>query len=404
VERDKGIVASLTKGEPHFYEYGLETLLRKCLGKTLWIEDHVPEGPWDAYVICVGTPVNRKTRQVALEPLLRAVQEVALHLREEALVIVRSTVPVGATRNCVLPVLRQSVQDFSLAFCPERTIEGQALKELRELPQIVGGLDDASVDRAASIFSRATPTVVRVASLEAAEVIKLIDNTYRDINFAFANEVALMAGGIGVDAAELIRAANLGYRRNNIPVPGFVGGTCLSKDPYILVNSSQQFGYQFKLAALSRTINESLPLRFVQQLKERLEGVNKDIKTAKILVAGIAFKGQPDNDDVRDSPALDLLGHLRGASGCQHVVVHDYVVPPTRLMELGLTPLTLEEGMRGADAVVFMNNHPRYSQLDLQHVAGTLNLPAVILDGWHVLAHQSPKDIQGIVYGGLGVG
>jgi nucleotide sugar dehydrogenase len=129
-----------------------------------------------------------------------------------------------------------------LAFCPERTLEGEGLVELRQLPQIIGGLDQESVDRAASFFSWVTDTTVRMPSLEAAEMIKLIDNSFRDVNFAFANEIALIAEGLGLDGAELIRLANLGYARNNIAPPGFVGGVCLSKDPYILAGSAADIG------------------------------------------------------------------------------------------------------------------------------------------------------------------
>src|SRR5205807_1526903 len=124
----------------------------------------------------------------------------------------------------------RAARRFGLAFCPERTIEGKAIPEMRSLPQIVGGLDDESADRAEALFRLITPKIVRVSSLETAEMIKLINNTYRDLTFAFANEVALIAERMGLSAAEMIRAANVDYPRSNIAQPGFVGGPCLEKD------------------------------------------------------------------------------------------------------------------------------------------------------------------------------
>lgn len=325
-------------------------------------------------------------------------------LSDEALVVVRSTVPLGATRSVILPILQRYQHRIYLACCPERTVEGRALSELRQLPQIIGGLNQESVERAVQLFSRVTATTVRVASLEAAEMIKLIDNTYRDVNFAFANEIALAAETFGLDGPEVIRSANLGYPRNNIPAPGFVGGTCLTKDPHILIESAAAGGGQVRLAPVARSINLSLPTKMGERLKALLASAGKQLEDSRILVAGVAFKGQPDTDDVRDSPAAALVDCLSNGEGGPRILGHDFVVPPDAMRQINVEPSSLEDGFRGADAVVFANNHPAYQDLDLDHLASLMNKPGIIADAWYIFDPADIRNLDGIIYQGLGVG
>lgn len=404
VEVDKGTVARLREGRPHFYERGLEALLKKLLGRGLAIRSDLTDDHYTAYIISVGTPVDKHTGGVILEPLIRAVGQVAQHFSDGSLIALRSTVPVGATRHIVLSRLAAQRRHFHLAFCPERTVEGRALTELRQLPQIIGGLDQDSVDRAVALFSRATATTVRVPSLEAAEMIKLIDNTFRDVNFAFANEIALIAERLGLDGSELIGSANLGYQRNNIPLPGFVGGACLSKDPYILASSAADVGCEARLATIGRNVNESLITHAVDKLRRELDSVNKRLEDCKVFVVGLAFKGQPENDDLRDSPGVALAQRLCDGHHSPAVYGHDFVASPDEIREAGITPCSLPEGFEGADAIIFMNNHPGYRELNLQELASLMNQPAVLFDGWHLFDPADVRAVDGLIYGGLGVG
>ncbi|MEX0799604.1 MAG: nucleotide sugar dehydrogenase [Dehalococcoidia bacterium] len=405
IDKNRDTVARLREGLPPFFERGLESALQRCLDRTLTIQDRITTDGYDACIICVGTPLDPASGRAHLEPLIAASEEVGQALHPGSLVIVRSTVPVGATRGVVQPALRRHQDEFSLATCPERTVEGQALTELRQLPQVIGGLDQESVDRAVQLFSHVTATTVRVASVEAAEMTKLIDNSYRDLNFAFANEVALMAETLGLDGSEVIRSANLGYPRNNIPGPGFVGGTCLSKDPHILIESAAAAGSQFKLASVARDVNASLPGYMVEKLQRSLKSAGKRLQDSKVLVAGVAFKGRPDNDDVRDSPALALIQCLSGGNGHGPAVFgHDFVVPEAVMRGYDIQPCSLEEGFRDADAVIFANNHPAYHQLNIARLASLMNHPAVIADAWHIFDREDIAALDGIIYGGLGVG
>jgi UDP-N-acetyl-D-mannosaminuronic acid dehydrogenase len=404
-EKDRNAVARLREGIPPFFERGLESTLQRCLGRTLSVQDSIHSDGYDAFIICVGTPLDPASGRAHLEPLIAASEEVGQSLHPRSLVIVRSTVPVGSTRGIVQPILGRYQDEFSLATCPERTIEGQALTELRQLPQVIGGIDQESVDRAVQLFSHVTATTVRVTSVEAAEMTKLIDNSYRDLNFAFANEIALVAETLGLDGAEVIRSANLGYPRNNIPRPGLVGGTCLSKDPHILIESAAAAGCEVKLAAAARDVNSALPAHLIEKLRRWLESAGKRLEDSKVLVAGIAFKGQPDNDDVRDSPALSLIRNLSNGNGHGPAVFgHDFVVPEAEMRRWSIEPASLEEGFRKADAVIFANNHPAYYQLNLGRLASLMNRPAVIADAWHIFDRQDVEALDGIIYGGLGVG
>jgi len=215
-----------TTGSTDFREEGLDELLAKHLHKGLTLTSSPPAGQ-DVYIITVGTPLETGMQRPNLERVRMAVQRIAPGFGENPLIVLRSTVSIGTTRSVVLPEITRAARRFGLAFCPERTIEGKAIPEMRSLPQIVGGLDDESADRAEALFRLITPKIVRVSSLETAEMIKLINNTYRDLTFAFANEVALIAERMGLSAAEMIHAANVDYARSNVAQPGFVGGPCL---------------------------------------------------------------------------------------------------------------------------------------------------------------------------------
>lgn len=402
VEVKQDIVDGFNNFQPQFHEKGLDILLKKYLKKNLFVLNKIPENmAMDAFVIAVGTPLNKKTKKPVMDYVIQASKEVSGYLREKGLVILRSTVPVGTTRNCVLPILKKKCKNFHLAFCPERTIEGEALVELKKLPQIIGGLDEESLNRASELFIKITKTILRVSSLEAAEMIKLLNNAYRDLTFAFANEVGLMAKKLDLDALELIEAANFGYPRADIPVPGFVGGVCLEKDPHILVDLTKKAGYYPKLVKLARVINESLPAYTMGVIKGHFEKMKKDITRAKIFISGFAFKGRPETDDLRGSPTLDFLKLLKG-EGAKNISGHDFVVSARAIASLGVKPSSLKEGFTKADCALIMNNHLSYEHLDIDGLLDLMNKPAVFFDGWHIFDPDIIKTHKHIIYEGLG--
>ncbi len=404
IETRPELAKQLQAGTPHFYERGLEPLLRECLDSGAFtVSETIPTAPTiDVFIVAVGTPLDPATKVPILDSLRLAAENIASHLVEGALVILRSTVPVGVTRGVVLPVLRRhGPKNIFLAFCPERTVEGKALEELEYLPQIVGGLDEESSRRAESIFTRITAKVVRVSSLEAAEMTKLIDNSYRDLCFAFANEIAMIAKHLGVAGDEVIRAANDGYPRTHVALPGFCGGLCLKKDPRILSLSAQRAGYRPRLVGAARQVNEELHRYAALRIAEHLKEKGKDIGRAKIFISGFAFKGRPETDDIRDSPTLEVLVELRQL-GAARIAGHDFMVAPAVIASLGVEPVSLEEGFRGADCAVFMNNHAGYEKLDISRYLLLLNPDALVFDGWRLFDAALVKKHKGLSYDSLG--
>jgi UDP-N-acetyl-D-mannosaminuronic acid dehydrogenase len=407
IDKHPVVLESLKNGKSHFEEFGLQELLDRQLGKNLTITDSLEPGAHGTYIIAVGTPVDPATRKPIMEYVESASRMVGSMIKKGDLVIMRSTVPVGITREIVLPALEEESgmkveQDFDLMFAPERLVAGRALQELRELPQIIGGVHSkANLDRAITLFKKLTPEIVTVESLESAEMAKIIDNSYRDLTFAYANQMALLCEKIGINMNELAGAVNLNYKRNHVPRPSpGVGGTCLTKDPYILMQFGEKYGYVPPLAKVARDINESMTHHVSDKACRLLTETGKDPKESTVLVLGYAFKGKPVTSDTRDSPTQFVVDDLIKA-GCT-VLGYDPVVPDTRIAEMGGTPVELADGFAKADAVILMTNHPDFEGMNLPSHLETMKKPAVCIDGWYMHSPEDIRAVEGISYGGLG--
>lgn len=405
VDKNLSLLKKIKSGESPFYEKGLDTLLRKYLGGNFKVSSHIPSDNFSVFIISVGTPVN-KAKKPVLKEVIECTREVSKFLRKGSLVIGRSTVPVGTTRNVIGKIIEKTSgfkmgKDYHIVYAPERTIEGKALKEIRELPQIVGGIDEESVEKASVFFRRITQTIVNVSSLEAAEMIKIMDNTYRDLNFAIANELALICEKKSLDAVEIIRAANMGYNRNNIPVPSpGVGGLCLSKDPYILIDVAREAGYKTKLVKQGRIINESMPLHMVKKVEKFVKRNGLSRNKLKIFVMGFAFKGRPLTSDMRNSPTIDLVRGLRKLTG--NIYGHDPAVSRKEIEQLKVKSVSIDQGFKGADCVVVMLNHEMYEDIDIFALIGKAKKPLLLLDGWQIYNPKEMGEIAGVCYEGVG--
>ncbi len=396
---DDFIVRVNTTRTVDFKEEGLADLLQRNLHHRLTLTS-TPPGGQDIYVITVGTPLEPGTEQPDLEKIRLAVQRLAPGFGPDPLVVLRSTVSIGTTRKIVLPEIQRHASRFGLAFCPERTIEGRAIPEMCSLPQIVGGLDERSADRAEAMFRRITDKIVRVSSLEAAEMIKLINNTYRDLTFAFANEVALIAERLGLSAGELIHAANADYLRSGVARPGFVGGPCLEKDALILISSLHQMDFKPRVIEEARRLNQSLPDQVAARVIDEVRRLRPGAEGAKVLVSGFAFKGRPATEDVRGSAAIPVMQQLQKVGF--EVWGHDFVTPEKIVTGLGARACTLEEGFAGADAVVIMNNHADYLTVEIPTLARSMRNPSVLFDSWSLFGPADFRGIAGLRYGALG--
>jgi UDP-N-acetyl-D-mannosaminuronic acid dehydrogenase len=399
VDTSPAVLGALGEGRSHLFEPGVEEGVRTFLGTRLRVGAALPKGGVESAIICVSTPVNPDTHAPELGNLRAAARHVAGCCAPDTAVIVRSTVPVGASRSVVLPELLARWGRARLAFAPERTIQGQALRELEELPQVVGGLDSDGRGAAAALFARVTKRVVEVSSLEAAELVKLVNNCHTDLIYSYGNEVALIAERWQLDPLEVIRAANLEYPRPDLAKPGFVGGACLSKDPYILISASRAAGYTPWLVGQARGLNEHLPLHVAERLIGMIRRARGSAEGARLAVLGWAYKGWPPTDDMRGTPIVSMLPLLRAAG--LELRGHDYLVAADVIRSLGAEPVSPEAAFDGADAVLIITNHPEYAKLDLGRLLPGLRRPAVLYDCWRILDEETVRG-AGVSYAGIG--
>lgn len=298
VETNQHIKDCLKDNRAHFYEPGLDNLIKRNNNKTLHVVEEFPTGvKFDAFIITVGTPLKKGAKEPNFEYIKSALMSVKNVYDGTQLMILRSTVSVGTTRNVVLPFLADMCgkpeTEILISMCPERTLEGKAVDELTHLPQVISGNNKESLEIAQRLFRIMTPCVVEANSLEEAELIKLYCNTYRDMTFAIGNAFCMAAQEFGVDGVSAIEHANYGYARSNIAKPGFVAGPCLEKDAYILINNMPDCDSKhFILSA--RKFNESLEDIVVRWVREKLGESSED---KIIALSGMAFKGQPETSD-----------------------------------------------------------------------------------------------------------
>ena len=350
VDSNPAVVATIDGGDTHIAEPGMRTLLQAAIRSgNLTAQSDVQSA--DVYIVAVPTPLTGD-RQPDLDNVRAACRAIASHLRTGNLVIIESTVPPGATLKVVAPLLEssglKSGVDFALAHCPERVLPGTILREMVENDRIVGGIDGSSADRAAELYRTFVVGNIYRTDATTAEMVKLSENTYRDVNIALANELAGIASMVGVDVWRVIDMANKHPRVNlHRPGPG-VGGHCIPVDPWFLVSAAPE---ATPLIRTSREINDSQPRLVVQKVLNLL----KDTRHPKVALLGVSYKA--DVDDARESPALEVIHGLEKAGVA--ISVHD---PHVR--SFGRAPVSLEEAFRDADVAVLLTDHRELRNLD----------------------------------------
>lgn len=404
VEIRDELIDLIASGNAHFFEPGLSLRLKKVVAsKHLQVQKKLqPNDASTVYIITAGTPLD-EDKTIVLGNIKKISQDIAACLKDGDLVILRSTVKLGTTRSIVLPILEQSGKKFQIAFCPERTVEGQAMAELRYLPQIIGADTLDTGIRASQLFQFITPTVVRVNNLETAEMIKLIDNTKRDVIFGFSNEVAHLCDVAGLSADEVINAGRFGYSRTDLPPPGPVAGPCLSKDSHILVQSMMEYGVVPEIIKAARNVNEQQSTIVVNFLKDFLETVPDFPKNPVISLLGIAFKGRPATDDVRGSSAKQIFQELKAVFPEATFRGYDPVVSPSVIQEFGLEPkIDAKEAFAGAHFVLILNNHPFFSSIPIETWTLEMAKPGIVYDFWNNFRNENlclPEKVQYIALG-----
>ena len=271
--------------------------------------------------------------------------------------------------------------------------------ELKNLPQVIGGYSSRCLKNGADFWSTLTSSIVRMASLEASELVKLANNTFRDVSFAFANELALIADKYNVDAFALIHGANEGYPRNpiSLPSPG-VGGYCLTKDPILFSSTPYGLRSGAVLGLSSRKINMQAALYPVGLMERYAKRFGIPLGSMDIVIMGIAFKGIPETIDMRDSVAVGLLNVLK--ERVSKVIGWDAIIEPTELESVGFeTTNDLRSTIEASDVVLILNNHPENVRSELYCQPPKQRL---LFDGWGQLDVVEVEKISGLNYATMG--
>lgn len=381
-------VDSINRGEsyiPDIPTSQLKPLVES--GKLRASSDYAELRAADAVSICVPTPL-RKTKDPDMSFVIDSVNSVAAIAHDGMLVVLKSTTYPGTTNEIVVPKLEENGlkvgETVFVAFSPERIDPGNKQYGVKNTPKVVGGVTPACTEAVEAYYGSAVENVVTVQNPTTAEMVKLLENTFRAVNIGMVNEMALMCDKLGVDVWEVIRAASskpFGFM-TFYPGPG-IGGHCIPVDPHYLSWKLKTLNYNARFIELASEVNTSMPLYVIEKVGDALNDDFKPIRGSKILVMGVAYKR--DIDDVRESPALDVIGLLqhRGAN----VVYHDPYVPQFRgedNQHIYSVPLT-DELLDNADCVVIVTDH---SVFDYQNI---LNRSKLVIDTRHATAKYSGK-------------
>jgi UDP-N-acetyl-D-glucosamine dehydrogenase len=380
------VVAALNEGASHIQDVPSADVARQIeSGKFEATTDEGRLVEMDVVLIAVPTPLS-KTRDPDMTFVLASSDAIARNCHPGMLVVLESTTYPGTTRELMQPKLEEHGlvvgEDIFLAFSPERVDPGNPVWNTKNTPKVVGGITQACTEVAVALYAACLDTVVPVSSSETAELTKLLENTFRAVNIAMVNEMAMVCDRLGVNVWEVVEAAAtkpFGYMKF-LPGPG-IGGHCIPLDPHYLAWKMRTLNYKTRFIDLASEINSEMPAMVAEKVSRALNDDRKSVNGSRILVLGVAYKR--DIDDVRESPALDVMRllELDGAD----VVFYDPYVPLIRedghvRMGVDLTDKELER----ADAVVIITDH---SSVDYQRV---LDLASVIVDTRNVTARLSP--------------
>ena len=401
IDINEELVEQIKSGKLPFYEEGMKELLDKHLNKNFFpaseIIDDVKKS--DYFIIAIGTKFNRYPEKASLTNLYKIVDRIKDIGIKGKTIIFRVTLPIGTTDLIKEQFEKEGMKegkDFYLAFVPERLMEGRAIREERNLPKVVGCYCDESFQKVEKFFKQVGGDVVRVSTPKTAEFIKLVDNSWRNMRFAFANEVAFLSDVNGVNANEVINAANHGYERNGIPKPGPVSGYCLGKDPYLLEMAFDKVivrGFN-SVWFYARRANDWLVKKIV-----------KEVKGKKILVAGLTFK--QDIDDFRNGHPSDII-ELLLAEDYDVIVTDPYLdtTTYTRLsnhIDKNVEKMSFDEAIKHADTIIFATAHKEYRTYNHEKIVKNTKKDVKIIDLWNIYEGKL-ENVKNIDYMGLGRG
>jgi len=352
VDVNPRVVKILNAGNVHIIEPDLDTVVSAAVKSKHLIARGKPV-PADVFMICVPTPMDPLTKKADLSFVVSASESIVRFLRKGNLVIVESTIPPDTTAELVVPILRKSGlrigSDLFVAHCPERVLPGKILTEMVQNHRVIGGLNKRSAEAAQSLYRSFVKGEIYLTDLKTAEMVKLVENSYRDVNIAFANEVSSLCEASGINPWRLIELTNKHPRVKVLsPGPG-VGGHCIAVDPWFLV---ERFPDTAKLIRQAREVNDARPAYIARKILQ-LAG-----KKSSITVGCLGLTYKANIDDIRESPALDIVRHLLGAFPGRLLVSDPYV---KKIPGIPLVPWT--KTMAEADVLVLLVDHREFRQL-----------------------------------------
>ncbi len=356
----------------------------------------------DTVIISVQTPFDVSKKEPLYSALMKAAATVGKRLKKGAMVIVESTVAPTTLKNIVKPILERESglhagQDFNLASCPERVTPGKLLHNLRYVNRVIGGYTEKCGERARKLYSHIVQAEIDVVDSTTAELVKTVENAYRDVQIAFANEIALLCENVGVDVFKVRELVNKVPERNmHIPGTG-VGGHCIPKDSWLLIYGTKG-GYYPKLLITARDINEYMPHHVAELTHEAFREAGKEINGAKIAILGLSYL--PESDDIRNTPTLPLIHDLYMVGA--NIFCHDpYVKNVDRYNHEFTLSHNLEETIANADAVVISTLHKVYKSLKLEDIKAKMAPNPIIVDGRNLFTRKLAES-AGFIYKGVG--
>lgn len=363
---NKKVIEALNQGKVIIEEPYLEEMVEKAVKQgTLRASDKPEEA--DAFIICVPTPIL-PDKSPDLSYVESGVKVIIPYLKKGNIVILESTSPPGTTRDFMGSILREAgfnpEEDLYVAYCPERVLPGKILKELRENSRVVGGINEKSAEVVKNLYKSFVEGEIYTSDATTAEMCKLMENTYRDVNIALANELAMLCEKMGVNAWDVIRFANKHPRVNlHMPGPG-VGGHCIAVDPWFIVSNQPETA---KIINLARNTNDGMP----HYVFEKIKNLTSDVDgVRKVCILGVTYK--PDVDDMRESPIIELIHLLKEDKIFETVVVDSHVDYE------GSKDRNLYDAAEGAHLVVLAVNHNEFKNVDFGRIKNAMKCPRVL--------------------------